>query len=166
MLKKLKIKESFMDHMLQYPLVKAKVASLILTGTSFTAWDVTGYLTDEGHPVDHSIVRPSVHTLMLDITENGDYAVELSQFPSGQAFLYTPTKLTNVPMYIVASGNGASKAVNTIGYDHIAGDLLIEFQSGGTYRYNDVPAEVFAEFLNAHSKGKFFHERIKDVYGT
>ncbi len=56
-----------------------------------------------------------------------------------------------------------SSMMNTIGYDEATKTLLIVFNSGKTYEYADVPADVFAEFLDAESKGQFFHAAIDDV---
>ena len=41
--------------------------------------------------------------------------------------------------------------------------LEIEFRVG-LYRYEDVPEYVYDDFMDAESKGRFFHENIKDVY--
>ena len=150
----------------QYPLVRDWLKEAILAGDEFTAWTITNDIS-QYHSVQHKYVKPAVHALMLDAVEFGDYTRDLRTFPGGNAWVYRATKMQKVPMYVVAKANGEpSEAIAAIGYDHLASDLLVEFQSGGTYRYNDVPAAVFAEFLNADSKGKFFHARIKDVYGT
>ena len=42
--------------------------------------------------------------------------------------------------------------------------LWLRFLNGRTYRYSDVPAEVYADLLEAESKGRFFNLEIKDVY--
>lgn len=61
-----------------------------------------------------------------------------------------------------ATENGSSTAISFIGYQN--GILILTFQSGGTYRYDNVPEGVYKEMLAAPSKGKFYHERIKDRY--
>ena len=153
-----------MDHMDQYPLVKEWLQEAITNGDEFTAWTVTNDIS-QYHSVQHKFIKPAVHTLMLDAIEHGDYARRLEAYPNGDAWLYYPTKMSSVPMHAVVKSDGQpSKAVTALGYDHLARALLVEFTSGGTYRYNNVPASVFAEFLNADSKGQFFHARIKDVY--
>lgn len=43
------------------------------------------------------------------------------------------------------------------------GDLFVEMP-GGTYCYYNVPESVYKEFQAAPSKGKYFHECIKDEY--
>lgn len=42
--------------------------------------------------------------------------------------------------------------------------LRIIFKSGGIYQYYGVPVEIFDRLLAANSKGKFFHQFIKDEY--
>ena len=48
-----------------------------------------------------------------------------------------------------------SSDVASIGYEN--GVLEVEFHKGGIYRYYNVDAGLFYEFLNAPSKGKFVH---------
>jgi len=42
--------------------------------------------------------------------------------------------------------------------------LEVEFSRGGTYQYKGVPLNVFIDFANAESKGKFFQSNISKVY--
>jgi len=42
-------------------------------------------------------------------------------------------------------------------------DLIIKFNSGGTYSYKGA-AKEFQNLINASSKGKYFHTRIKNNY--
>jgi KTSC domain len=49
-------------------------------------------------------------------------------------------------------------------YDEETCELDILFSSGKTYRYFDVPEEVYARLLAAESKGQFFNEEIKEAY--
>ena len=51
-----------------------------------------------------------------------------------------------------------------VDYNEDTRQLDILFASGKTYRYFDVPAEVYAGLLDAESKGQFFNEEIKDAY--
>lgn len=39
--------------------------------------------------------------------------------------------------------------------------LFVRFNSGDTYRYKNVPREVFTEMLEAESVGKAFHRLIR-----
>lgn len=58
----------------------------------------------------------------------------------------------------------ASSSVRSIGYDEDDETLEVEFQSGGVYRYADVPRETYEEFLRARSHGGYFHENVRGQY--
>jgi hypothetical protein len=64
-----------------------------------------------------------------------------------------------IPRIRVESSNVAA-----IGYDEPARTLVVDFKSGGTYLYFDVPPGVFGEFLRAKSKGRFLAHEIKGRY--
>jgi hypothetical protein len=49
-------------------------------------------------------------------------------------------------------------------YDDDASELDITFTSGKTYRYLEVPVEVYEGLLDAESKGEFFNDSIKDEF--
>jgi hypothetical protein len=49
-------------------------------------------------------------------------------------------------------------------YNGKARELDILFVSGKTYRYFDVPRNVYARLLQAESKGQFFNAEIKGAY--
>ena len=57
-----------------------------------------------------------------------------------------------------------SSMMNAIGYDEASKTLIIVFNSGKTYEYANVPAEVFQDFLAADSKGVFFRSEIDECY--
>ena len=42
--------------------------------------------------------------------------------------------------------------------------LRIRFTSGKDYTYDDVPPEVWEEFVEAESQGKYFNEHIRGEY--
>lgn len=44
------------------------------------------------------------------------------------------------------------------------GLLTVEFKSGGKYSYDNVPAQIYQNFCNADSKGKYFHREISNTY--
>lgn len=44
------------------------------------------------------------------------------------------------------------------------GNLFVRLKSGKFYEYENVPEEVYEDFINADSLGKFFGENIKDQY--
>ena len=57
-----------------------------------------------------------------------------------------------------------SSMIDSIGYDPKNKLLEIKFLSSHIYHYEDVPPEIFDEFLNADSKGRFFLDYIEDEY--
>jgi lysyl-tRNA synthetase class 2 len=57
-----------------------------------------------------------------------------------------------------------STAIREIDYDAASAKLLVRFVSGERYVYVGVPAEVCRSFVDAESKGRFFHARIRDRY--
>lgn len=59
----------------------------------------------------------------------------------------------------------SSSNLKSVGYDFIRLNLEIEFHSGGVYRYSNVPSHVFDGLTNASSKGSYFCDHIKNVYG-
>lgn len=46
------------------------------------------------------------------------------------------------------------------------GDLILKFKNGGHYRYSNIPAAIYHEFLNAESHGKYFYANIKSKFLT
>jgi hypothetical protein len=57
-----------------------------------------------------------------------------------------------------------SSLMTGVKYDEKARELDIRFTSGKTYRYFDVPADVYIRLLGADSKGEFFNEEIRGAY--
>jgi hypothetical protein len=57
-----------------------------------------------------------------------------------------------------------SATLSAVGYDSERRLLELEFDNTSVYQYFDVPAEVPAELLAAHSKGRFFNQRIRGRY--
>lgn len=55
----------------------------------------------------------------------------------------------------------ASSQIKSHGYDPISKTLAIEYHSGDTYHYDDVPPEKYEALSKAESVGKFFHSAIK-----
>ncbi|WP_415717298.1 KTSC domain-containing protein [Maridesulfovibrio sp.] len=59
----------------------------------------------------------------------------------------------------------SSRAISSIGYDENSMQMEIVFTSSGrAYTFCGVPLQVFQSFLNASSKGSFYHQNIKDRY--
>lgn len=55
-----------------------------------------------------------------------------------------------------------SSNIASIGYDSQASTLEVEFLGGGVYQYFGVPDHVYDGFMNAGSKGSYFHHSIKN----
>lgn len=57
-----------------------------------------------------------------------------------------------------------SSSIAEAGYDSRREIMEVEFRNGGLYQYLEVPAEVYGEFEEAESKGRFVNLRIKPDY--
>jgi hypothetical protein len=57
-----------------------------------------------------------------------------------------------------------SKAVISAGYDESTRELELEFRSGHVYRYEDVPAAVYAWLLRIENKGGYVRRMIVGRY--
>lgn len=57
-----------------------------------------------------------------------------------------------------------SSTIRAVGYDFDSLILTVQFVSGGTYEYYEVPATVHAAFLAAPSLGSFMHKGIRPRY--
>jgi KTSC domain len=54
-----------------------------------------------------------------------------------------------------------SEAVASIGYDEATRELFVEFTSGRTYVYLDVPPHTWRDFEASESKGGFVNRTLK-----
>lgn len=57
-----------------------------------------------------------------------------------------------------------SSTISARGYDGAKKVLHVQFKSGDVYRYENVPADVAYEFMNAESAGRHFHANIRHNY--
>lgn len=57
-----------------------------------------------------------------------------------------------------------STAILSAGYDAAAQELELEFRSGHVYRYENVPASVYAWLLRTRNKGGFVRRMITGRY--
>ena len=57
-----------------------------------------------------------------------------------------------------------STAIHEIDYDADREKLFVRFVTGERYVYVGVPGEVHRSFVEAPSKGGFFHAEIRDRY--
>lgn len=54
--------------------------------------------------------------------------------------------------------------LKSISYNEIERTLIVTFANGSEYKYFDVWKEIFEEFVNAESEGKYFIAHIKNKY--
>ena len=61
-----------------------------------------------------------------------------------------------------------SSVIKTVWYHGGQNELLIEFESGKSYTYDHVPAEVVRRFIRSegHSLGKFFNDEIRGKFNS
>ena len=57
-----------------------------------------------------------------------------------------------------------SEAIDEIDYDAAQATLFVRFPHGGWYAYFAVSKRLYEAFVAAESKGRFFHEYIRDSY--
>jgi hypothetical protein len=55
-----------------------------------------------------------------------------------------------------------SSVLRSVGYED--GALEIEFVDGDVYRYFAVPAQIYADLIDAESHGAFFNEQVRDRF--
>ena len=75
------------------------------------------------------------------------------------AFPLAAEEAAPIPRKAVESSN-----LTSIGYDARLRILEVEFHSGGVYRYLEVPKEIFAAFMAAESKGRYFTAHVRNEY--
>ena len=59
-----------------------------------------------------------------------------------------------------------SSNIKAVGYDELKMILRVQFYSGGTYEYKDVPRKIWMDFITSKSLGKYFYKKIRDKYKT
>lgn len=57
-----------------------------------------------------------------------------------------------------------SSSLRSIGYDRATFTLEVQFSNGSVYRYASVPDDLWAQLRSSESKGKFFHDRVRDQF--
>lgn len=57
-----------------------------------------------------------------------------------------------------------SSAITQIGYDANNEALYVNLKNTGEYRYDNVPQNVYNDFMNSESKGSYFTQNIKSKY--
>ncbi len=64
-----------------------------------------------------------------------------------------------IPMQSVESSN-----IDSIGYDQDSETLYVEFKSGITYKYENVPFYKYTELMDANSVGRYLNAEIKGAH--
>ena len=57
-----------------------------------------------------------------------------------------------------------SSVLAAASYDDERKELTLEFTSGRSYTYSQVPPETFKSLVSAPSAGKYFNNFIKDIF--
>ena len=57
-----------------------------------------------------------------------------------------------------------SSHIRSVGFDRETLTLEVRFTNGRVYQYLDVPESVYCGLLSARSAGRYFNDRIRDVY--
>lgn len=58
----------------------------------------------------------------------------------------------------------SSSTLERVSYDFSSMTMIVEFKSGTTYQYFDVPEHVFNELVAAASPGQYLAQNIKSSY--
>lgn len=58
---------------------------------------------------------------------------------------------------------GSSNVVR-FGYDEVNRVLLVQFKNLSTYRYSNVPSQIFEQMKFAPSKGRFLKQHVERMY--
>lgn len=64
----------------------------------------------------------------------------------------------------IETANFASSNLAAGSYDTDTRELTIEFTSGDSYIYSNVPADAWRGLRSAASAGSYFHRQIRDRY--
>lgn len=57
-----------------------------------------------------------------------------------------------------------SKLLSSVAYDAEKSILYLRFRSGDVYRYFDLPAGHYEQFLRAESRGRYFLAHIRNQF--
>ena len=77
-------------------------------------------------------------------------------------FIITGCATTSAPVSLQPVDSSAIKA---IGYDSASQTLYVQLGStGDTYTYDNVPANIYDDFLASKSKGHFYTQNVKGKF--
>ena len=58
----------------------------------------------------------------------------------------------------------SSSNIKLTEYDVESNKLIVEFNNGAKYEYENIPIQLYTQFRMAESQGKFFTSKISKVY--
>lgn len=82
----------------------------------------------------------------------------------GNSLNHTLTQENNkmtTPMHPVNSSQ-----ISYIGYDDATQCLYVTFKNNSTYKYDNVPRDIFEAMLKSDSVGKYLNLKVKGVYNS
>lgn len=103
-------------------------------------------------------------TSTATISETALVYAQLSERKALEELVKLPMPALPVVPNFKAFSVDDSSAIDEIRYDRALRILEVDLVGSGTYRYENVPANVAGELLLAESKGKFFNSFIKGQY--
>lgn len=130
--------------------------SILTVVTYATIINSTFYLADE--MVNGELIKVSFDWLSLFI------AVFIILFWCLKRLWDMSVYIVKIMMERSEKTSVQSSNINSISYDDKTNTLVIEFMNSSTYKYLDVPEQVYADFLAAQSHGKFVSDNIKGKY--
>lgn len=58
----------------------------------------------------------------------------------------------------------SSSFINNVSWDPNSEILMVQFVSGTTWAYHDVPENVYGQLICSLSVGQYFNKNIRDIY--
>jgi hypothetical protein len=58
-----------------------------------------------------------------------------------------------------------SSYIDVIAYNEATQELRVQFKSGATWKYRDVPPAIHVSLLLSESTGKYFAKEVRGVFG-
>ena len=72
--------------------------------------------------------------------------------------------MNNQSDFSILFKEGTSSFINGLSYAVGDQTLILNFKNDVSYKYYDVPKDIFEEMIVAESKGKYFHQTIKNKF--
>jgi hypothetical protein len=130
----------------------------------------------------HQLIRltrdPSYQAYILQALANLDISVVLTPLPMEQLKQWQTIADSSsliAPLLAILEQEGIlprrdpwvhvdSSCIDAIAFDSPSSTLKIRFNSGDIYQYSDFPHDLYLDFCDADSKGRFFNQVVKDEY--